>query len=240
MNQNAPPKKSQSMLVFLWNHKFTALLTTMLSLNSARLVMVDDIADRFILDGLGAGLFFAATLSLCVEKKSRMVALLLGIPASLLYVIRNLCSADVEHLIQLTGRGWNVVFIAFIIVMILQTLMTQAEVTRDSIAGAFCGYILIGVMFAEVYCLLESIVPNSYQINSSAVRIPADSFQLWLMLEYFSFTTLTTLGFGDVIPLTPAARGLAIWEVICGQFYLAVLVAGLVNLRGSGNTAANR
>jgi voltage-gated potassium channel len=53
------------------------------------------------------------------------------------------------------------------------------------------------------------------------------------MLEYFSFTTLTTLGFGDVVPETPTARFLAIWEVTCGQFYLAVLVAGLVNLRGS-------
>lgn len=226
-------------MVFLWNHKFTALLTVMLSLNSARLVMVDDFADRFILDAIGATLLFAATLSLCVEKKSRAIALLLGIPAILLSLVRNLVSVHVEQLIQITGRGWNVVFIAFIIVMILQTLMTQAEVTRDSIAGAFCGYILIGVMFAEVYCLLEALVPNSYQISSSAVRFPADSFQLWLMLEYFSFTTLTTLGFGDVIPLTPAARGLAIWEVICGQFYLAVLVAGLVNLRGSGNTAAN-
>jgi hypothetical protein len=46
---------------------------------------------------------------------------------------------------------------------------------------------------------------------------------------------LTTVGFGDVTPAVPLTQGLAVWEAICGQFYLAVLVAGLVNLRGSRN-----
>jgi voltage-gated potassium channel len=50
---------------------------------------------------------------------------------------------------------------------------------------------------------------------------------------YDSFATLTTLGFGDVLPVSPVARGLTIWGVILGQFYLAVLVAGLVNLRAA-------
>ena len=124
------------------------------------------------------------------------------------------------------------IFLVFIIVVILQILMTQSVATWDSIAGAFCGYVLIGIVFAEAYCLLDILAPDSYRMATVSMEELDDPTHRFMMLEYFSFTTLTTLGFGDVIPSTPVARGLAIWEVVCGQFYLAVLVAGLVNLRG--------
>jgi hypothetical protein len=83
------------------------------------------------------------------------------------------------------------------------------------------------------------VSPHSYRWESLKQRGVDDQLQRWLMLEYFSFTTLTTLGFGDVVPETPTARFLAIWEVIFGQFYLAVLVAGLVNLRGTQETTVS-
>ena len=196
----------RSIIDFFVKRKFTGLLATMLVLNLIRMATVDDFEDRFVLDILGAALLLAATLSLCIEKRSRTIALFLGIPS---------------------------IIVAFLIAVILRTLMTQSEVSRDSIAGAFCGYVLIGVMFAEAYSLLEDAVPNSFQLNAQSTKSFNDPFQRWMMLEYYSFTTLTTLGIGDVLPVSSVARGLTIWEVTCGQFYLAVLVAGLVNLRGA-------
>lgn len=92
---------------------------------------------------------------------------------------------------------------------------------------------MIGVAFAEVFCLVEAVAPNSFQIGTGNPDLLSEPFRRWLILEYFSFTTLTTLGFGDVLPVSPIARGIAIWEAVCGQFYLAVLDAGLVNLRAT-------
>ena len=137
------------------------------------------------------------------------------------------------HLVLMSAHVTSMLFLTFVVAMILQSLMTQSAVTKDSIAGAFCGYVLMGVIFAEIFCLLELNVPNSFQVGLTFPDWTDDPLQRWLTLEYFSLTTLTTLGFGDVIPITPAARGLAVFEAICGQFYLAVLVAGLVNLRAS-------
>jgi hypothetical protein len=237
MSQNQSPSQIFSVIQYLKHRKFLVLLSVMLFLNALRMVTVEDISDRYIVDVLGASLIFAATLSLCVEKRSRFIALILGIPSIVLMLLKNLLVGHLEYLIQMASSAISLVFLAFIIFMILRTLMTKPEVTRDSIAGAFCGYVMIGIMFAEAYCLLEILIPHSFQVSDASSRDLADPFERWLMLEYFSFTTLTTLGFGDVIPISVAARGLAIWEVIGGQFYLAVLVAGLVNLRAAGNNA---
>jgi hypothetical protein len=235
MNDQPLPVQTNPVLAFFAKRKFTALLAIIMSLNFLRMATVDDFADRFILDLLGAGLLIAATLSLCVEKRSRTIALTLGIPAIVLSLIRNAFSERVAQWILIGGRSSSVVFLGFIIAVTLRTLMTRPE--EDSIAGAFCGYILIGVMFAEVFCLLEVLVPHSFQAGTGNMLNLDDSFQRQVMLEYFSFTTLTTLGFGDVVPVSPLARGLTIWEVVCGQFYLAVLVAGLINLRAARDTS---
>lgn len=227
---------TKSLMGFLSKRKFTVWLVVILSLNAVRMATVDDFEDRFILDILGAGLLISATLSLCVEQRSRVIAITLGIPAILLSLLRSVAAERMERLILIGGRVTSAIFLVFIVFIILRTLLTRPE--EDSIAGAFVGYLLIGVMFAEVDCLLELLVPNSFQASDASHQGFEDPFQRWLMLEYFSFTTLTTLGFGDVVPVSPMARGLTIWEVICGQFYLAVLVAGLINLRSAGDTAS--
>ena len=221
------------MMRFYYRWKFTVLLAVILILNLTRMLTVGDFQDRFILDILGAAMLAMATISLCVSRKSRAVALLLGIPAILLSLSRSLVSEHLQYTVLVGGRVASLLFLTFIIIIILRTLLNQEKATVDHICGAFCGYILIGVLFAEAFCLLEVIAPHSYRWESVTLRGVDDALQKWLMLEYFSFTTLTTLGFGDVVPVSPMARGLAIWEVICGQFYLAVLVAGLVNLRGA-------
>lgn len=213
--------------------RFTVLLVAIVVLNIARTASVSMEVDRNVLDTLGAVFMFTATLSLCVEKRFRAAALILGIPAILLSLIGNLLSRQQESVVLTAGRFASMVFLVFTIAIILRTLLTQPLVTRDSISGAFCGYVLIGVTFAEIYCLIETAKPNSFEIAMINPDWHNDPFRRWLTLEYFSFTTLTTVGFGDIVPKSPLARGFAIWEAICGQFYLAVLVAGLVNLRAS-------
>lgn len=224
---------AKSIHEFCAEWKFSVLLAVLMLLNALRIATATAIHSRFAIDLLGTAFLLVATLSLCIEKKSRVIALTLGVPAVVLSLVGNLMSIQTESNVLLIGRAISVFFLLYMIGIVLQTLLTQPTVTRDSLAGAFCGYLLIGVMFAEGYCLADGLHPNSFQINSANPDWQDDPLRRWFTLQYFSFTTLTTLGFGDIVPVAPLTRGLALWEAVCGQFYLAVLVAGLVNLRGS-------
>jgi hypothetical protein len=121
-------------------------------------------------------------------------------------------------------------FFALTVATILREISRQEAVTRDSIFGAFCGYVLVGLTFAHVYCILETVLPGSFEGRELiAGRLPPS--RLVYLLNYFSLITLTTVGFGDVAPATDGARGLSAVEAIVGQFYIAVLIAELIGRR---------
>ncbi len=218
--------------------RFTVLLAILVLCNVAQMTTIGYYHDPFLLKLLGAVFLFIAILSLCAERRSRTMALILGLPAAGLALSTTFFLGRAEHILWIASHASSMLFLAFVIGVILQTLIMRPNVTRDSIAGAFCGYVLIGVLFAEAYCLMDVGDPHSFQLATATPSWDEDPLRRWLMLEYFSFTTLTTLGFGDVIPMSPAARCLAVWEAVCGQFYLAVLVAGLVSLRASRTSNA--
>ena len=94
----------------------------------------------------------------------------------------------------------------------------------NRIIGAICVYFLLGVVWSVCYELLEFAVPGSFSGLDAGSALPQDPN--WV---YFSFVTLTTLGYGDILPLSGFARALAYMEAVFGQFYIAILVAGLVS-----------
>ncbi len=106
----------------------------------------------------------------------------------------------------------------------MKQIALDNNLSANRIIGAVCVYLMLGVIWALMYSLLETVVPGSF--GGLAEQAMDDSWNPdWV---YFSFVTLTTLGYGDILPLTFSARSLAYFEAIVGQFYLAVLVAGLV------------
>lgn len=102
----------------------------------------------------------------------------------------------------------------------------EGAVGTNQIMGAVCVYLLFGVIWAILYQLVESLSPGSFK--------GLESFESGQPFVYYSFVTLTTLGYGDIGPVRPAAMALAYMEAVFGQFYLAVLVAGLVGMRLAG------
>ena len=116
--------------------------------------------------------------------------------------------------------------IGFLVVAISFTMKQVAigtDITANRLVGAICVYILLGVIWAMFYTLVNTISPGSFAGFSSTENLGWDSE--WL---YFSFVTMTTLGYGDILPVSATARGLAYMQAVVGQFYIAVLVAGLV------------
>jgi voltage-gated potassium channel len=109
-------------------------------------------------------------------------------------------------------------------------IVVSNNISANRIVGAICVYLLIGVIWSLFYSLLEVSVPGSFKglMEQSSVDWSPD----WV---YYSFVTLSTLGYGDITPLTFSARALSYFEAIVGQFYLAIMVAGLVGAYLSNN-----
>jgi hypothetical protein len=113
-----------------------------------------------------------------------------------------------------------------------QVLFT-GEIDGNKILGAICLYLLMGLIWAVIYTLIELNFPTSFtNINSTS-----EWFTLFPNFIYFSFVTITTLGFGDISPMLPISRVLVYLEAVVGQFYLAILVASLV---GSHMTSVDK
>ncbi|MEZ5592197.1 MAG: potassium channel family protein [Gammaproteobacteria bacterium] len=110
---------------------------------------------------------------------------------------------------------------------IRQVLFT-GQIDTNKILGAICIYLLLGLAWSILYLLLLEITPDALKGLP-----PAHWYANFDTLVYFSFVTLTTLGFGDITPVTPIARFLVYMEAIAGQFYLAILVASLVGIHVS-------
>ena len=112
--------------------------------------------------------------------------------------------------------------VVFLVVVLTQTLRA-GPITFHRIQGAIAAYVLLGVLWAHAYALLTQLRPGALSGPLSA----ADGARAFY---YFSFVTLTTVGYGDVLPVHPAARSLAMLEAVTGPLYLAILIARLVSL----------
>jgi len=107
-----------------------------------------------------------------------------------------------------------------------QVLFT-GKIDGNKILGAICLYLLLGLIWAVIFTLLQLDFPDSFQ----TMQHNEQWFMLFPDFLYFSFVTMTTLGFGDISPTLPVARFLVYLEAIVGQFYMAILVASLVGSR---------
>jgi hypothetical protein len=114
-----------------------------------------------------------------------------------------------------------IIFFTFLIVVILNHINREKEISFDIIMGVICVYLVIGIIWADIYSLLETFQPGSFNLPEG-IEVKAAHF------VYFSYVTLTTLGYGDITPISNPARNLAVLEAMMGQLYLAVLIAGLV------------
>lgn len=126
------------------------------------------------------------------------------------------------------GDGLWILLSLLAAVVILRHVLTARAVNADVIFAALSVYVLFGVICGVIYFLFEQIWPGSL-LASSAAGPGAEGLRLQQTL-YFSFVTLGTLGYGDIVPVSDEARSLAIIETLCGQAYLTFLVAWLVSM----------
>jgi hypothetical protein len=127
----------------------------------------------------------------------------------------------------LFAAGAAALALSVLIAAILRQTFAAGRITFRRIEGAIAAYLLIGLVFACLYDVLHGLDPAAFLHQGEPVQL-LEQVGSYL---FFSFVTLTTTGYGDIVPVHPVARSLAILEALTGQLYLAILLARLVSLQ---------
>lgn len=218
------------------NRKYRILLAGLLLLVVIRPLGLTGFAGSLAVDTTIAALVLFA-LALSGELRSLVAAgtLLAGAIATTV-VVSLTWNAWPESRIAWAAASqvFTIAFLGLTCSIVLRHVLAQPHVTQDSLSGALSVYLLFGAVWASVYFLVYLLDPTSFAstIDSlAAPRQPADLSNSEATFIYYSFVTLSTLGFGDIYPTSQLTRTLSWMEAVLGQMYLAVLVARLVALQ---------
>ncbi len=148
-----------------------------------------------------------------------------GMSVAIIAIILNIWSiARQDDTLRIIALLALFIFLLLVAFNTLRQVGFSDNISLNRIVGAICIYLLLGVIWSIAYTVLEFLQPGSFKGMTemvSPLRNPD-----WI---YFSFVTITTLGYGDITPVTQTAKTLSFAEAIVGQFFIAVLVAGLVS-----------
>jgi hypothetical protein len=150
------------------------------------------------------------------NKRSVLILILLGLPWFLSEWVFTESSETIFA---------SVLFFLYITGTIINHILHSEKVSTDTLYGAVCVYLLLGLLWASIYSFLEHLSPGIIFVTNNSDVIGTLTAN---ELIYYSYTTLTTLGYGDVTSFTPEGRIISVLEAIVGQLFLAFLVARLV------------
>jgi len=200
-------------------YRFSILLVTLMFL-----LLIYPFLDHFKLTGLTLVLNVFTTLILissvhAVSENRRQLILALSVivPAIVFGWGHELLQVKMS---QVGATILQIIAFSFIAYHILGYALRGGRVDAEKISAAVCVYLLLGVVWQDLYTLVDTLIPGSF---NSAVLAGKDYL-------YFSFITLSTLGYGDITPVNGPAQALAYMEALVGQLYLTILVARLVGL----------
>ncbi len=169
--------------------------------------------------------FCAALYAVLGRGRVTVVAFVLGVPAIVIHI------ANAAHYLlplQLIALVLGVAFLAFVTAVFIWTVVSAPSVTGDTLAGAVAAYLLVGITYGLAYGLIAAVSPDSFRDTVQPGRVLRPSEFI-----FFSFVTLTTVGYGDIVPWGAHARSLVILEAVSGIMYPAVLIGRLIGLHSS-------
>jgi hypothetical protein len=206
--------------------RFLLLLVSLLGLMVLEPFLFDHTGIMFLLDIFLTVILFTSIYAVSKKKIDMLVAVLLALPKlATTWAI----SFTKYPLILFFDSIFGILFFAYIIILILRHIFKQEEIALETIYGAIVVYILLGIMWVFLYNVTEFLHPDSFVFSQALAGNPRKA------LYYYSFVTLTTLGYGDITPISGPAKSLAMLEAIVGQMYIAVLIARLVGTHISQN-----
>ncbi len=172
-----------------------------------------------------------AAVSASGGRTRMLIALALGIPAASLGLLDIFFDALALGVVR---HVFGVAFLLYVVAVMFVAIFRNQRITFNTVSASLCIYLLLGFVWALVYSLIYLLDPAAFQSTVPGTN-PMPEMQIGKASPtkalYFSYATLSTLGYGDIVPVSPIARMLACIEALTGQLYLAVLVARLVGLQ---------
>ncbi len=173
------------------------------------------------------GVLITATLAMGSRKWTLLVALFLVIPALAARWAAHLRPDLVPPEVFSTA---GILFVGFVAANIVYFILHAPEVSSDVLCAGISGYLLLGLLWAFAYTLVFKLSPDAFEFTA---RTSASHVMQGFTATYFSYITLCSVGYGDIVPVSPPARMLAMMEAMTGTFYVAVMIARLVALHSS-------
>ncbi|MES2199916.1 MAG: potassium channel family protein [Chlamydiota bacterium] len=170
------------------------------------------------------GTLLAATFNCSRSHKMQIAQTALAIPTI------TFCWIDIffpHPIIFVITTVFNIVFISLATTTIIQHVLLKTKVTLETLKGVICAYFLVAIAFAYVFWIIEYFEPNSFFISPEHKAFYYYTQYLSEML-YFSFITLLTIGYGDIVAVKNVGQTAVMLEGLIGQFYVVILVARLV------------
>jgi hypothetical protein len=210
--------------------RFGVVLLASLLLAVAQPLMSGLFNDESSFDVFFSVLIVAVLLLVFDEREHRRIAFSLGMVAFLGIWAGHAVGGPAGRMLLVGAYLFAAGFFAFALYGILRAILVK-QASSDALFGAVCGYILLGIIWSVLYAAVEIAFPGSFNVPSANGGGSETGRLEPGVLSYYSFITLATVGYGDVTPATPLVRTLAWMEAVAGQFYLAILVAGLVGFK---------
>jgi len=170
----------------------------------------------------------ASVLAVGRSRKVILIAVLLAVPAELAMVATVVGKYINFQLLPTPGLVLGAALLIYTAAAILVDIFKSQRVSSDTICGAICVYLLLGVTWALLFKVVALHPTPDFPVAFNGLDAKNEFFDF----VYFSFVTLTTLGYGDVMPVSPTARMLSWLEALFGQLFIAVLIARFVGLHG--------
>ena len=164
-----------------------------------------------------------AVLAVADRKRVLVIAIALAIPAIAGRWISHFRPDLVPPPVFLTA---GLVLIAFVVANLLRFVLRAPAVTMEVLCASISAYLMLGLLWTVAYWLVDQLTPGAFAFNTNEAKQSMRAFNAF----YFSFITLSTVGYGDITPVSKVARMLAAMEAITGLLYVAVLIARLVAL----------
>ena len=207
--------------------RFLVLLCLILGLMVIVPILQRFIAIRIFIDIFLTAIFISMVYTFSYNKVHVIAGVFLAIVMLASLWLQYL---DPNQWIMPVGMLAGVVFVLMVIASIINLILQSEEVCREVIYAAILLYLLAALLWAFIYTFLELVDPASFNVELNH----SDGYLT--VFQYYSFVTITTLGYGDITPVTDVAKAFSVLEAVIGQLYLVVAVAWLVGMHVSSKS----
>jgi hypothetical protein len=235
------------LIAYRSTRRYYWLLTACFSLTALAPLVEHRMVGRFIVGFLAVLSLITASAASSTSRRLARTAGVLALLNGLVWMPALFVSrVPVAPYVQNIAFALTLMFVLTLLLIMMKDIYTN-EVNGNRVAGAICVYIMMGFAFAIVHMMVLNNDANAYKDSSGDAYILGRKVanlagqKIYPLFVYYSFCTLSTLGYGDIVPISRVARTMSWLEAVTGQIYLTVLVARLVGLHiAAATTASNK